>query len=48
MTKVFIDGSSGTTGLKIVDRLSKRSDIELIKLSDELRKDVNAKAEAKN
>ncbi|MBE5762754.1 MAG: N-acetyl-gamma-glutamyl-phosphate reductase [Clostridiales bacterium] len=48
MTKVFVDGSSGTTGLKIVDRLSKRSDIELIKLSDELRKDVNAKKDAIN
>ncbi len=48
MTKVFIDGSSGTTGLKIVDRLSIRQDIELIKLSDELRKDVNAKKEAIN
>ena len=48
MTKVFIDGSSGTTGLKIVDRLSLRKDIELIKLSDELRKDVNAKTEAIN
>jgi len=48
MTKVFVDGSSGTTGLKIVDRLSKRSDIELTKLSDELRKDVNAKKDAIN
>lgn len=48
MAKVFIDGSSGTTGLKIFDRLSSRSDISLIKLSDELRKDVNAKAEVIN
>ena len=48
MAKVFIDGSSGTTGLKIFDRLSSRSDISLIKLSDELRKDVAAKAEAIN
>ena len=48
MAKVFIDGSSGTTGLKIFDRLSSRSDISLIKLSDELRKDVTAKAEAIN
>ncbi len=48
MAKVFIDGSSGTTGLKIFDRLSSRSDISLIKLSDELRKDVSAKAEAIN
>ena len=32
MTKVFIDGSQGTTGLKIFDRISKRDDIELITL----------------
>ena len=48
MTKVFIDGSSGTTGLKIFDRLSLRDDISLISLSDELRKDVAAKKEAIN
>ena len=48
MTKVFIDGSAGTTGLKIVDRLSQRSDIELITLPDELRKDVGARSDALN
>lgn len=48
MTKVFIDGSQGTTGLKIFDRLSKRQDIELITLSEELRKDENARKEALN
>ena len=45
MTKVFVDGSSGTTGLKILDRLAIRNDVELIKLDEALRKDVNAKAE---
>ena len=46
MAKIFIDGSSGTTGLKIYDRLSERKEIEIIKLPDELRKDNDAKHEA--
>ena len=48
MHKVFIDGSAGTTGLKIFDRLSKRRDLKLITLSEELRKDVTARREAIN
>ncbi len=48
MKKVFIDGSAGTTGLKIYDRLSVRKDLELIKISDELRKDVSARKDAIN
>ena len=48
MYKVFIDGSAGTTGLKIVDRLSERKDIELIKLTEELRKDLTARKDALN
>ena len=46
MTKVFIDGSAGTTGLRIVDRLSDRSDLQLLILPDELRKDTSARADA--
>ena len=46
MAKIFIDGSAGTTGLRIHDRLADRSDISLIILPDEIRKDVTARAEA--
>ncbi|MDO4961512.1 MAG: N-acetyl-gamma-glutamyl-phosphate reductase [Eubacteriales bacterium] len=46
MTKVFIDGSAGTTGLRIYDRLKERKDIELIRLTEENRKDENARKEA--
>lgn len=48
MTKVFIDGSAGTTGLRIRERLSKRKDISLIILSEEKRKDTEARKEALN
>jgi len=46
MTKVFIDGSSGTTGLRIYDRLNDRKDIELMILPDELRKNPSARKDA--
>lgn len=48
MTKIFIDGSAGTTGLRIFDRLQNRADISLIKLPEELRKDIAARKEAIN
>ena len=48
MKKVFIDGSAGTTGLRIAERLQQRKDIEIIKLTEENRKDINARREALN
>lgn len=48
MNKVFIDGHAGTTGLRIYERLSERKDIELITLSDDLRKDTSARKDAIN
>ncbi len=46
MKKIFIDGSAGTTGLVIYDRLSGREDIELMTLTGDARKDPAARAEA--
>lgn len=39
MTKVFIDGQEGTTGLKIYERFSGRTDIELMQIDEDKRKD---------
>lgn len=38
-TKIFIDGSEGTTGLRIYERFEGRDDIEILKIDPELRKD---------
>jgi N-acetyl-gamma-glutamyl-phosphate reductase len=46
MTRVFIDGSAGTTGLRIHERLARREGLELIHLPDALRKDTHARQEA--
>ena len=48
MTRVFIDGSAGTTGLRILDRLSARDGIELVSLTEENRKDPAARKAAIN
>ena len=48
MKKVFIDGKEGTTGLQIYERLASRKDISLITLSDDKRKDINARKKCIN
>lgn len=48
MFQVFIDGSAGTTGLRIREMLEKRQDVSLITLPESLRKDVSARKDALN
>ena len=43
MYKVFIDGQEGTTGLRIFSRIAERSDLSLIVIDPEKRKDVEAR-----
>lgn len=45
---VFIDGAAGTTGLEIAERLASRSDLSLVILDDDRRKDVASRREALN
>lgn len=46
--KLFIDGKEGTTGLRIFQRLQGRTDLEIILLPEECRKDVRSREEAIN
>ena len=46
--RIFIDGSAGTTGLRIHERLAGREDIDLITVPEALRKDPAARAERIN
>lgn len=48
MKKVFIDGSAGTTGLRIHERLADRRDLHVVTLPDAVRKDTEARREALN
>ncbi len=48
MTKVFIDGAAGTTGLEIGERLAGRNDLTMVTLPDDRRKDADARREALN
>ncbi len=48
MTKIFIDGSAGTTGLRIRERLADREGLDILTLPEELRKDPEARRIALN
>ena len=48
MKKIFIDGSAGTTGLRIRERLEAREDLELLILPEEKRKDAEARRKMLN
>ena len=48
MKKIFIDGSVGTTGLRIAERLAGRTDLQILSLTEEKRKDASARKEMLN
>lgn len=46
--KVFVDGQEGTTGLRINEYLANRSDIEVLRIAPERRKDTDERARLLN
>ena len=46
MTRVFVDGAVGTTGIEIGERLAGRSEFTLVTVDERHRKDANARADA--
>ena len=45
--KIYIDGSEGTTGLRIFERVGCRDDIEILTIDPALRKDVDERRREK-
>ena len=45
---VFVDGQEGTTGLRIHEYLANRSDIEVLRIAPERRKDADERARLLN
>lgn len=48
MKRIFIDGSAGTTGLRIEQRLTQRAEFSLLRLDEDCRKELSARVEAAN
>lgn len=48
MTRIFIDGAEGTTGLRLRERLQGRPEFDLLQIDPALRKDAGAKRELLN
>ena len=46
--RIFVDGQEGTTGLQINEMLARRSDVEVLKIAPELRKDATERARLLN
>ena len=46
--RIFVDGQEGTTGLQIHEMLARRSDIEVLRIDPELRKNVAERARLLN
>src|SRR5580765_8933701 len=47
-TRVFVDGQEGTTGLRIHEYLAQRSDVEVLKIDADKRKDSTERARLLN
>jgi N-acetyl-gamma-glutamyl-phosphate reductase len=48
VTRVFVDGQEGTTGLRIHEFLARRSDVEVLRAAPDLRKDAGERARLLN